>query len=124
MYACNVRRRFFLKKMMEAIFNLQELQDIISAEKIVIVYYSNEACNVCKVLKPKIIETVNTEFPKSRLLFIDTEKSPVIAGQFRVFTIPTIDIYVEGKEHARFSRNVAMHDFLNALQKPYEIILG
>ncbi len=108
---------------MENFYNLEELQSYIEKEEIIVIYYSNDACNVCKTLKPKIIDLLDSEFPVSKLVYIDTEKSPVIAGQFRVFTIPTIDIYILGKEHARFSRNVVIHEFEDALRKPYEIIV-
>jgi len=67
---------------------------------------------------------LSKQFPKIELIYIDIEKSPVISGQYRVFSIPTIDIYVEGKEHARFSRNVTLFDFEEAIQKPYEIIFS
>lgn len=107
---------------MEQFYNLDDFQSYLKNEEIVVIYYSNDACNVCKTLKPKIIAMLKTQFPASRFVYIDTEKSPVIAGQYRVFTIPTIDIYILGKEHARFSRNVVMHEFEDALRKPYDII--
>ena len=108
---------------MEQFFDLEEFQAFIGSEDIVVIYYSNEACNVCKTLKPGIIDLIESRFPASKLVYIDTEKSPLIAGQYRVFTIPTIDIYVLGREHARFSRNVVMHEFEDAMRKPYDIIV-
>ncbi len=109
---------------MKSIYSIQDLQAHIAQEKIAVVYFSNDACNVCKVLKPRINELLESEFPEIEMVYIDTEKSPVISGQYRVFTIPTIDIYVEGKEHQRFSRNVTMHDFDRSVRKPYEILFG
>lgn len=108
---------------MKQFYSLEELNAALESNTMAVVYYSNDACNVCKVLKPKIIEMIAADYPKVELIYIDTEKSPVIAGQFRVFTIPTIDIYVEGKEHLRFSRNVTMHDFQTAIEKPYAALL-
>jgi thioredoxin 1 len=95
---------------MESIYNLEEFQSKINETDIVVAYYSNDACNVCKTLKPKLVELLNTEFPAVKTIYIDTEKSPVISGQYRVFSIPTIDIYVMGREHKRFSRNVHRGD--------------
>ncbi len=109
---------------MKTIYNLEELQQLIQDATISVIYFSNDACNVCKILKPKIRELLDMQFPKVELVYVDIEKSPVISGQYRVFTIPTIDIYVEGKEHARFSRNVTMHDFEAAIRKPYDILLA
>ncbi|MDA3823827.1 MAG: thioredoxin family protein [Bacteroidales bacterium] len=109
---------------MKNIYSIQDLQAVIKNETMLVVYYSNDACSVCKVLKPKISEMLAQQFPKVEPIYIDIEKSPVISGQYRVFSIPTIYIYVEGKEHARFSRNVTLFDFERAIQKPYEILFS
>ena len=108
---------------MENIYTLEEFQSKISEKDIVVVYFSNDACNVCKTLKPKLLDILNNDFPAVKAIYIDTEKSPMICGQYRVFSIPTIDIYVLGKEHARFSRNVVMHEFEAAIRKPYEMLI-
>lgn len=109
---------------MKTIYNLDELQKHIENATIAVIYFSNEGCNVCKILKPKIREMIDMQFPRVEFVYVDIEKSPVISGQYRVFTIPTIDVYVDGKEHARFSRNVTMHDFEAAIRKPYDILLA
>ena len=109
---------------MKTVYDLQELQKMIESSTISVIYFSNDECNVCKILKPKINELLQMQFPKADFAYVDIEKSPVISGQYRVFTIPTIDIYVEGKEHARFSRNVTMHDFEAAIRKPYDILIA
>ncbi|HKK64181.1 MAG TPA: thioredoxin family protein [Bacteroidales bacterium] len=107
---------------MRNIYSIEDLNEIILNEAIVVLYFSNEACNVCKILKPKINSLLEEKYSNVTMVYIDTEKSPAIAGQFRVFTIPTIDIYVEGKEHVRYSRNVIMHEFERAIEKPYKAL--
>jgi len=54
--------------------------------------------------------------------YVDIEKSPVISGQFSVFTIPTILIYFDGKEQARFSRNISMHQLEESISRPYQLV--
>ncbi len=108
--------------MMEQLYRLNELQAALDESDAVVIYFSNDACNVCKTLKPKIRELLEQEFPRVRMIYIDTEKSPAIAGQFRVFTIPTIDIYFTGKEHARFSRNLMIPEFEKTLRRPYDML--
>lgn len=108
---------------MKSIYSLDEFQSKISETDILVVYYSNEACSICKTLKPKLLDLLNSEFPAAKSIYIDTEKSPVISGQYRVFSIPTIDIYVMGKEHKRFSRNIVMYEFEAAVRKPYEMLI-
>lgn len=109
---------------MKTIYSLQELEAALKNKEIAVVYFSNDSCNVCKILKPKISEIISLKYPNTDLIYIDTEKSPLISGQYRVFTIPTIDIYVQGKEHVRFSRNVSLFDFEKAIKKPYDLIFS
>jgi thioredoxin-like negative regulator of GroEL len=107
---------------MKPIYSLEALQSEIENEPLAVVYFSSETCSVCKTLKPKVAELLNARFPGVSLFYVDIEKSPVISGQYRVFSIPTIDVYVQGKEHARFSRNLTLFDFEHALSKPYEML--
>ncbi len=104
---------------MEGIYNIQELQDKIAREKALVLYFSSDSCSVCKVLKPKVEELLRDKFPLILARYVDIEKSPVISGQFRVFTIPTILIFFEGKEQVRYSRNISMHQLEAAIERPY-----
>jgi len=107
---------------MEGIYNLEALQARIDSDKGLLLYFSSESCSVCKVLKPKVAELLREKYPLMQSLYVDTEKSPVISGQFRVFTIPTILIYFEGKEQVRYSRNISMHQLEASIERPYQLI--
>ena len=107
---------------MEGIYQLEALLARIKSDKALLLYFSSESCSVCKVLKPKVAELLLEKFPRMSSLYVDTEKSPVIAGQFRVFTIPTILICFDGKEQFRYSRNISMHQLEAAIERPYELI--
>ena len=109
---------------METLYSLKDLEERINTEKGLMIYFSNESCNICKVLKPKVLELLKHEFPEMSAIYVDTELSPLISGQFRVFTIPTILIFFEGKEYYRFSRNISLHQLEDALEKPYSLIFG
>jgi thioredoxin-like negative regulator of GroEL len=107
---------------MEKIYSMQALQDRIRSDKGLLLYFSSESCSVCKVLKPRVAELLQEKFPHMISLYVDTEKSPVIAGQFRVFTIPTILLYFEGREQVRFSRNIGINQLEAAIERPYQLL--
>ena len=109
---------------MEGIYNMEALMAKIETGKGVLLYFSSDSCSVCKVLKPKVAELLHEKFPLMRSLYVDTEKSPVISGQFRVFTIPTILIFFEGKEQVRYSRNISMHQLEASIERSYELVFG
>jgi thioredoxin 1 len=107
---------------MEGIYNLKELEELIGGEKAVLLYFSSDACSVCKVLKPRVHQLLQDGFPLLVSRYVDTELSPLIAGQFRVFSIPTILIFFDGKEQVRYSRNIHMHQLEASIARPYRLL--
>src|SRR6056297_193247 len=87
-----------------------------------LIYFSHEKCNVCKVLKPKIHQLINSHFPKMKMFYCDTELYPEIAAQNSIFTVPTIIIYFDEKEFFRKSRNIGLQELKDDLERPYNII--
>lgn len=107
---------------MEGIYDLKEVQELIAGEKGVLLYFSSDTCSVCKVLKPKVNELLQEDYPNILVRYVNTELSPLISGQFRVFTIPTILIFFEGREQVRFSRNISLQQLDEALSRPYSML--
>ncbi len=106
----------------QTINNLDLLEQTIKEQKGVVLYFSNEACSVCRILKPRVKELLEDAYPHMSIYYIDTEKNPLIAGQHRVFTIPTILIFFEGREHTRLSRNIGMHQVEESIARPYRMV--
>ncbi|HIE16232.1 MAG TPA: thioredoxin [Bacteroidales bacterium] len=102
--------------------NLNHFQDIIKNKTAVMFYFSNEACNVCKVLKPKVFELLQQDFPEIDFYYIDIEKLPDIAAQNSVFSIPTILVFFDGAEFIRKSRYIGIEELKQELNRPYEIM--
>ena len=107
---------------MEAIYNASELEGLKSSSKGLLVYFSSESCSVCKVLRPKVLVMLYSDFPGMKARYVDIELSPMIAGQLRVFTIPTLLLYFDGKEQHRFSRNISLNQLEEAIAKPYSLL--
>jgi len=107
---------------MEGIYDIKEVLEKISTETAVLLYFSSDSCSVCKVLKPKVAELLQEKFPRMVSNYVDIEKSPVISGQFRIFTIPTILIFFDGKEQVRFSRNIGIQQLEASISRPYNLV--
>jgi len=88
----------------------------------ILMYFSHDGCNVCKVLLPKIKELLDARFPKMKFKYIDIENEPMMAAQYRVFTAPTILVFFEDKEYYRFARNVSISELQSSIQRPYELL--
>lgn len=84
-------------------------------------YFSTPDCNVCKVLKPKIISLLENKFPLMKFAYINLADAKELAAEYNVFTVPTILFYLDGKEYIRKSRNVNLYDLEHELDRLYNL---
>ncbi len=110
--------------MFETIISEEDYQIEVEQNEAVLFYFSHEQCNVCKVLKPKIAELIESDFPKIKLYYCDTVHSPELAAQNRIFTVPTIVVFFGGKEFLRKSRNMGIDELSDELKRPYEMVFN
>lgn len=107
---------------MSQIKTLSDFQDKILNDFMVIGYFSTPTCNVCKVLRPKIQKLIEEQFPKAAFSYIDLELVPEAQGEFLVFAVPTIIVFVDGKEIKRFSRHISVDDVKQLIERYYSIL--
>jgi thioredoxin-like negative regulator of GroEL len=88
----------------------------------VLAYFSNDACNVCKVLKPKLQELIEKQFPKIKLLYIKSDQLPEIAAENQVFTAPTLLVFFEGREYIRKNRNIGVSELEKEIGRLYSML--
>lgn len=110
--------------MPHTITSIEEYHFTIKSNQGVLIYFSHDKCNVCKVLKPKIKELLQKEFPNIKMYYTDTVLYPEIAAQNSVFTAPTILIFFEGKEFLRKSRNVGIEELKKEIERPYNLMFN
>ncbi len=110
--------------MFTAIKSFEEFLQLKEDETALLGYFSTEACNVCKVLKPKVEELIQAEFPKIKLVYIKSDLYPEIAAQNQVFAAPTILVFFEGREYIRKSRNIGIGELRREIERPYSMIFS
>ena len=103
------------------LITLDELKKVEAEKTPAIIYFSHQQCNVCKVLKPKIGDMIENNFPQMMLYYVNTREHPDMAGQYSVFTVPTILVFFEGREYIRESRHISLVTFQERLEKLYRI---
>lgn len=110
--------------MFEQVESFEAFLKLKEEEPALLVYFSTETCNVCKVLKPKVAELIQTSFPEIKLVYIQTDKLPEVAAQNQVFAVPTLLVYFEGREYIRKSRNIGIGELEREIDRPYSMIFG
>ena len=102
--------------------NIIGFTEITKSNRAVCFYLSTPECNVCKVLKPKVIEMLGADFPNIFFCYVDLNEAKEISGQLSIFSVPTILVYFEGKETIRASRNVHLEDLREQIDRYYKMI--
>ncbi len=85
-------------------------------------YFSTEICTVCKVLKPKVVDLLEKEFPEMKMAYVKSDVLPDVAGQNRIFAAPTILVFFDGREYIRKSRNIGISELHEAIERPYKMM--
>jgi len=104
------------------IISLENLESILAENIAVIIYFTSPACNVCKVLRPKLMEITAKTYPDIGRYYVDISETPEIAAQYSVFAAPTIIVLFEGKEFARKSRSMSPELLMKEIERPYSIL--
>jgi thioredoxin-like negative regulator of GroEL len=103
---------------------LEELQHTIRTEIGVLLYFSGENCNVCHALRPKFKEAFDRYFPEVKQIYLDAHENAEISAHYQVFSVPTMIVFLDGREFAREGRNVSLHQLVSQLERPYSIMMG
>ncbi len=110
--------------MFTEIQSLEEFNLLKQEEPALLGYFSTDACNVCRVLKPKVEELIQAEFPQVKLAYIKSDVLPDVAGQHQVFAAPTILVFFDGRETIRKSRNIGIDELRREIGRPYSMIFS
>ena len=101
-----------------------DFNEFILSNSAAVVYFSTPQCNVCKVLKPKLIELLDKKFPLMKFAYVDCNIAKELAAQKHVFTVPTILFFIDSKELFRKSRNIGLSEIEKDISRPYNLFFG
>jgi len=101
---------------------IQNIEQTIKENLAVMVYFSAPTCNVCHALRPKLLEALGENFKEFKVESVDISTEEDIAPHFGVFAIPTVLIFLEGKEFLRKSRHMSVDEVMREIKRPYEIM--
>ena len=101
---------------------IENIEKSIKENIAVMVYFSAPTCNVCHALKPKLLEALDSNFKKFVVESVDISVEEDIAPHFGVFAIPTVLVFLDGKEFLRKSRHMSVDEVIREIRRPYEIM--
>lgn len=105
---------------MTEISSLEEMKDHLTNEPFVLGYFSRPDCGVCTALKPKVNEMIEA-LPEATAYYVNLDALPAAAGEYSIFTIPGILLFVDGKETIREARYVSADELESKMNRLYDL---
>lgn len=103
---------------------IEDIQKTLEENPAVMLYFSTPTCNVCHALKPKLLDAIESNFKEFKVVSIDTSFEQEIAAHFSVFAIPTVLVFLGGREFLRKSRHMSVDEVVREIKRPYEIMMS
>lgn len=100
---------------------LDKMDEFIKGNTIAMIYFASEGCDVCGALLPKIEEMI-IKFPNLKISKVMIDKFTQAAGQYSIFTLPAILVYIEGKEVVREARFISVEMLEKTIDRYYNIL--
>jgi len=101
--------------------SIDSIKDFIKENKFVMIYFSSGECNVCENISPKV-EEILEKHPNLVSGKVEAQTLPSIASAFSVYTIPTIIIFLEGKEIVNQARYINFLELEEKIQRFSEFV--
>lgn len=95
--------------------------DLISRNRMVLMYFGSDSCNVCNAIKPKV-EEILKNYAEIISYQVDTEKDPEVSAEFNIFTIPGILLFIDGKEIIREARHISIQELDSKIERYYNLL--
>lgn len=106
---------------MKLINNLEDIQREIASNSMVLAYFTSTTCNMCKDLFPKI-EMLVDHYPELIGVRGEVDQELLIVGTYQVLTVPTVILFVEGKETIRKSRQISIGELEQTIERYYNML--
>jgi thiol-disulfide isomerase/thioredoxin len=101
---------------------IQEIQNLVTDKIAVMLYFYNDNCAPCIVLRPKVQGMVKDYFPNLDLRLINAGQFPAASAQYGVFSSPTLLVFFEGKEYIRESKNISISELHDKIERIYSMV--
>ena len=94
---------------MKHLKNLKDIEQIIADNRLCLFYIKAPDCGVCNVMLDKVVRLAD-QFPSLTSFYTDITEEPLIAGQFLVYSGPTVLLLLDGKEVYRGAQFIDLEE--------------
>jgi len=96
---------------------MANFQEVIAADKPVLVDFSAEWCGPCKMMPPILKQVKDAMGDKVTIIKIDIDKNPAAANAYKVQIVPTLMIFKNSQAKWRQSGVMQANELLRIIQQ-------
>jgi len=105
---------------MKHLKNIKDIERTIADNRLCLFYIKAPDCGVCNVMLDKVVRLAD-QFPSLTSFYTDITEEPLIAGQFLVYSGPTVLLLLDGKEVYRGAQFIDLEEFDYNIKRFLEI---
>ena len=94
---------------MKHLKNIKNIEQTIADNRLCLFYIKAPDCGVCNVMLDKVVRLAD-QFPSLTSFYTDITEEPLIAGQFLVYSGPTVLLLLDGKEVYRGAQFIDLEE--------------
>ena len=94
---------------MKHLKNIKDIEQTIADNRLCLFYIKAPDCGVCNVMLDKVVRLAD-QFPSLTSVYTDITEEPLIAGQFLVYSGPTVLLLLDGKEVYRGAQFIDLEE--------------
>jgi thioredoxin 1 len=98
------------------------IKDELREHPAVFLYFKNETCQPCKVLRVKVQELLDNKYNNIRFHVLDIADYPEYVSEFNVLSSPTMLLFLEGKEFFRGGIYTSLSELDEKLSRFYSLM--
>ena len=104
--------------------SLEEAKEFLQENPAVLVFFSDESCNVGDALSPKLQKMLREHFTEMKFLEINVQMLPEARGYFNIFVIPSVLVYFDGRETLRHARHINVQALAPEIDRVYQLMFS
>lgn len=102
----------------------ETIDEVLRTHEGVVLLVTKSECSVADAVEPKVEAMLEARFPRMRFLTVYLEHAPRLVAELGVLASPTVIVWFDAKETARFARSFSIDAVAEAIARPYGLMFG
>jgi thioredoxin 1 len=95
---------------------MSKFNEIIQSDQLVLIDFSAEWCQPCKMMPPILKQVKQQLGEKVRILKVDVDKNPAVARKWMIQNVPTLMVFKKGEVKFRQAGVIPANQIVSILQ--------